>query len=57
MGYYLIVTDTEETEYNYLTGLRDSIPEGLRGKLVIKVFKAKTANLVSKALEIAALEP
>ena len=26
LGYYLIVTDTEETEKNYFEGLRDSIP-------------------------------
>lgn len=25
LGYYLIVTDTEETEKNYFEGLRDSI--------------------------------
>ena len=26
LGYYLIVTDTKETEKNYFDGLRDSIP-------------------------------
>ena len=41
LGYYFIVTDTKETEQNYLLGLRESIPEALRGKLVIKVSKAK----------------
>ena len=29
LGYYLIVTDTEETEKNYFEGLRDSIPAAL----------------------------
>ena len=28
LGYYFIVTDTEETEQNYMYGLRDSIPKG-----------------------------
>lgn len=36
LGYYFIVTDTKETEQNYLLGLRDSIPKELQGKLVIK---------------------
>ena len=30
LGYYLIVTDTEETEKNYFEGLRDSIPVELK---------------------------
>ena len=34
-----IVADTEETEQNYMYGLRDSIPKELQGKLVIKVIK------------------
>ena len=42
LGYYVIVTDTNETEQNYILGLRDSIPKELQGKLVIKVCKAKT---------------
>lgn len=37
LGYYLIVTDTEETEKNYFEGLRDSIPAELKDHLVIKV--------------------
>ena len=51
LGYYLIVTDTEETEKNYFEGLRDSIPVELKNRLVIKVEKAKTVELVRKALE------
>ena len=47
LGYYLIVTDTEETEKNYFEGLRDSIPVELKNHLVIKVEKAKTAELVN----------
>lgn len=56
LGYYLIVTDTEETEKNYFEGLRDSIPQKLKNHLVIKVEKAKTVELVTKALELASNE-
>ena len=52
LGYYLIVTDIKETEKNYFEGLRDSIPEKLKDHLVIKVEKAKTVELVKKALEL-----
>lgn len=52
LGYYLIVTDTEETEKNYFEGLRDSIPVELKDRLVIKVEKAKTIELVKRAMEL-----
>lgn len=39
LGYYFIVTDTKETEKNYINGLRDSIPEELRSKLVVRLKK------------------
>lgn len=51
-GYYLIVTDTEETEKNYFEGLRDSIPVEMKDRLVIKVEKAKTVELVERAVEL-----
>ena len=35
LGYYLVVTDTKDTE-NYMNGLRDSIPEKLKGKLLLR---------------------
>lgn len=57
LGYYFIVTDTKETEQNYMYGLRDSIPTTLQGKLVIKVIKTKTNNLVDEALNLASLNP
>ena len=57
LGYYFIVTDTKETEQNYMFGLRDSIPEHLRGKLVIKVVKTKTRDLVDEARNQASLCP
>lgn len=53
LGYYLIVTDTEETEKNYFEGLKNSIPTDIRGRIVIKVEKAKTTyNLVDRTLEL-----
>lgn len=48
LGYYHIVTDTEETEYNYLTGLNRSIPENLKDHLVIKVRTAETKSLIDE---------
>ena len=57
LGYYLIVTDTKETEQNYMFGLRDSIPDELKRRLIIKVSKTKTANLVTEAQSQAALQP
>ena len=57
LGYYFIVTDTKETEQNYMYGLRDSIPSELQGKLVIKVIKTKTKNLVEDAMNQASLNP
>ncbi len=51
LGYYIIVTDTKNTEFNYINGLRDSIPEQLRGRLVIKVIKTETKSLVDETLD------
>ena len=53
LGYYLIVTDAEETEKNYFEGLKNSIPSDIRDRIVIKVEKAKTTyNLVDRTLEL-----
>lgn len=57
LGYYFIVTDAKETEENYLYGLRDSLPKELQGRIVIKVSRAKTQELVETCKEQAALEP
>lgn len=40
LGYYIIITDTEETEKNYFEGLRDSIPNETKHKIVVKVKKS-----------------
>jgi len=57
LGYYLIVTDTKETERNYIKGLKESIPEELRRRLVIKVTQTETKDLVNETLNLAALQP
>ncbi|MBR2902466.1 MAG: RloB domain-containing protein [Clostridia bacterium] len=57
LGYYFIVTDTKETEQNYINGLRDSMPKELQGKLVIRIVKTKTKNLVEEAINLASLNP
>ena len=57
LGYYYIVTDTKETEKNYLYGMRGTLPEELQGRLVIKVSQTSTQNLVKSCKEQAALEP
>lgn len=57
LGYYFIVTDTKETEQNYMYGLRDSIPQSIQEKLVIKVVRSRTVDLVDKAISLAALNP
>lgn len=52
LGYYLILTDTRETEENYFTGFRDSLPREAQKHLVIKVIpKVETKNLVSRCVE------
>lgn len=57
LGYYLIVTDTDETEKNFFEGLRDSIPVELKDHLVIKVEKSKTIELVERAVELTNKDP
>ena len=57
LGYYYIVTDTEETEKNYLNGLRDSLPEKIRNRLVIKVASAKHTRDMISTCEKADVDP
>lgn len=57
LGYYLIITDTRETEKNYFEGIKRKIPEALRDRIVIKVEKTSTVNLVQKALELRSVDP
>ena len=57
LGYYLVVTDTEGTERCYFNGLRDSLPESVKGRLVVKVFETETTNLVEKCKEQRKYDP
>lgn len=57
LGYYLIVTDAEETEKNYFNGLKESIPIEMRDRLVVKVMRSKTTySLVDYAVELCEAE-
>lgn len=51
LGYYLIVTDTKETERNYFEGLRDSLSSEIKNHLVIKVKEAKTTYKLIETTE------
>ena len=53
LGYYLIVTDAEATEQNYIEGLKKAIPTELRERLVIKISESKTGALVEEARRLA----
>lgn len=57
LGHYYIVTDTKETEKNYIYGLRDSLPSKLQGRIAIEVSQAKTKNLVETCKEKSSLHP
>lgn len=50
LGYYYIITDTEETEKNYFEGLKDSLPKEIKERITIKVENTRTKDLVKKAL-------
>lgn len=58
LGYYYIVTDTEETEKNFLLGLQNSMPEYLQRKLIIKVVETWIPkNWLKQFLKIAQNNP
>ncbi len=46
LGYYLIVTDTERTEENYIAGLKKSLSQDMQNRIAIKVKQARTDKLV-----------
>lgn len=56
-NYYLIVTDTEKTERNYVEGLKDSLPEDSRSKIVIKYMNERTNSMVDRCLEAQRMDP
>lgn len=49
LGFYCVVTDTKETEKNYLYGLRDSLPSDAQNKLNIQVISTETEDLFEEA--------
>lgn len=57
LGYYFIVTDTKETEKNYLYGLHDALPEQYKDRIVIKVEKVLTKEMVNYCIEQKDLNP
>lgn len=48
--YYLIVTDTQQTEKNYLEGLKRSLPEKAQRRIQIKFKTADTPDLIDSCL-------
>jgi len=57
LGYYVIVTDTEGTERCYFEGLRDSLPDQLRSRLVIKVIETDTSGLIASVKKETKYDP
>lgn len=51
LGYYLIITDGKETEKNYFNGLRDSLPEDIKNKIVITTITTDTKSLKYKVID------
>lgn len=52
LGYYLVVTDTKKTEKFYFDGLRDSLPEDMKSKIVIKVVETETKSLIETCKDL-----
>lgn len=48
LGYYFIMTDTNRTEYNYLKGLYDALPEEVKRHINIRVVRGRTETLVDE---------
>lgn len=57
LGYYCVVTDTKETEKNYLYGLRESLPNDTQNKLNIQVVSTDTKDLFEEASRLKNLNP
>lgn len=58
LGYYLIFTDTKETEEQFFTGMRDSLPKEIQKHLIIKVIpKIEAKDLVSRCIEELGKDP
>lgn len=57
LGYYLIITDGEETEKNYFNGLRDSLPEDIKDKIVITTITTDRKSLIFRVKDEQANQP
>ncbi len=57
MGYYLVITNTDATERCFFEGLRDSLPNDIKRKLVIKVSKAGTQDMIQTCQTLTAHDP
>lgn len=54
---YLIVVDTEQTEFNYLNGLKNTIPKHLVDRIDIQIKNTTTDNLVEYCLNMCRKNP
>lgn len=57
LGYYYIVTDAVETEPNYFNGIKENLPDKVKGRLVIKVKASKTYDMVDTILSETSKRP
>lgn len=57
LGNYIIFTDTECTEKNYIDGLAKNMTPEQKEHISIKVFNTKTKKLVKECLNKVSLEP
>ena len=56
LGYYLLVTDTEGTERCFFDGVKQSLPENIKDRLVIKVIETETDDLIGTCRKMMAEE-
>ena len=54
---YLIVVDTEQTEFNYLNGFKNTIPRHLVDRVDIQIKNTSTDNLVEYCLNMCRKNP
>lgn len=57
LGYYYIVTDAVETEPNFFNGIKENLPDKVKGRLVIKVKSSKTYDMVDTILNDVSKSP
>ena len=57
LGYYYIVTDAIETEPNFLNGIKESLLDKVKERLVIKIKTSKTYDMVDVILNDISKKP